>query len=609
MKYLKILFGEHLNKNFENIQTLNYCYNNPNKAIKNIKDFIISYDDRLCFCMLKYFIASSNLLGYNYKENNYKNENEILLKDIKEDAIAIMKIKKSCDCGHISKNKDLLNLTKLDLINAFNQKTEKIEKLEKIDEWKCSKEKVENFYDIIININSILKVKTGWEIEMSEEGEKKYEQFRDKELIVIGVVGNMNNGKTFVLSKLSKIKLPSGTSINTKGISVKYPELANNENRKYILLDSAGLEAPILKSGEEKEDFDDLIEKNNKFKLKARDIIITESFLQNFIISNSNILLLVVDYLTTSEQKLINKIKEEIIKRKKEKKLFIIHNLKTYIKKEQVKKYINEVLLQSGTFELKAHEEVTAERTRIEGEHFTEKETKGIKVYHLLFAADYSEAGEIYNKYTIQFIEKQYSDVFTKKKFDVIEQIKEQFVAISPKILKEKVEINDFISNEEAKENKIIGLNNNEKQITLKRCFVDELGFQIFKGSGFEPLYNFFKTDKYLEIRVEIPGNVDVKKVGRAEYIGDLTHISIIGEKKRDKLPKNKDDNIESTREYGEFNVDITFKTEEFKIKSVPKTQTIKNGILYVKYEIEEEIIEENELPLTVNEDEDEKEE
>ena len=520
-----------------------------------------------------------------------------------------MKIKKSCDCGHISKNKDLLNLTKLDLINAFNQKTEKIEKLEKIDEWKCSKEKVENFYDIIININSILKVKTGWEIEMSEEGEKKYEQFRDKELIVIGVVGNMNNGKTFVLSKLSKIKLPSGTSINTKGISVKYPELANNENRKYILLDSAGLEAPILKSGEEKEDFDDLIEKNNKFKLKARDIIITESFLQNFIISNSNILLLVVDYLTTSEQKLINKIKEEIIKRKKEKKLFIIHNLKTYIKKEQVKKYINEVLLQSGTFELKAHEEVTAERTRIEGEHFTEKETKGIKVYHLLFAADYSEAGEIYNKYTIQFIEKQYSDVFTKKKFDVIEQIKEQFVAISPKILKEKVEINDFISNEEAKENKIIGLNNNEKQITLKRCFVDELGFQIFKGSGFEPLYNFFKTDKYLEIRVEIPGNVDVKKVGRAEYIGDLTHISIIGEKKRDKLPKNKDDNIESTREYGEFNVDITFKTEEFKIKSVPKTQAIKNGILYVKYEIEEEIIEENELPLTVNEDEDEKEE
>ncbi len=534
MKYLKILFGEHLNKNFENIQTLNYCYNNPNKAIKNIKDFIISYDDRLCFCMLKYFIASSNLLGYNYKENNYKNENEILLKDIKEDAIAIMKIKKSCDCGHISKNKDLLNLTKLDLINAFNQKTEKIEKLEKIDEWKCSKEKVENFYDIIININSILKVKTGWEIEMSEEGEKKYEQFRDKELIVIGVVGNMNNGKTFVLSKLSKIKLPSGTSINTKGISVKYPELANNENRKYILLDSAGLEAPILKSGEEKEDFDDLIEKNNKFKLKARDIIITESFLQNFIISNSNILLLVVDYLTTSEQKLINKIKEEIIKRKKEKKLFIIHNLKTHTKKEQVKKYINEVLLQSGTFELKAHEEVTAERTRIEGEHFTEKETKGIKVYHLLFAADYSEAREIYNNYTIQFIEKQYSDVFTKNKFDVIEQIKEQFVAISPKILKEKVEINDFISNEEAKENKIIGLNNNEKQITLKRCFVDELGFQIFKGSGFEPLYNFFKTDKYLEIRVEIPGNVDVKKVGRAEYIGDLTHIIQLLKRKKE---------------------------------------------------------------------------
>ena len=41
--------------------------------------------------------------------------------------------------------------------------------------------------------------------------------------------------------------LPSGTSISTKGISVKYPELKDNNKRKYILLDSAGLETPIKK--------------------------------------------------------------------------------------------------------------------------------------------------------------------------------------------------------------------------------------------------------------------------------------------------------------------------------------------------------------------------
>ena len=51
--------------------------------------------------------------------------------------------------------------------------------------------------------------------------------------------------------------------------------------------------------------------------------------------SNSDILLLIVGILTYLEQKLINKIKQEIIKGRKEKKLFIIHNLRTYRKKEQ----------------------------------------------------------------------------------------------------------------------------------------------------------------------------------------------------------------------------------------------------------------------------------
>ena len=55
---------------------------------------------------------------------------------------------------------------------------------------------------------------------MTSEGEKKYEEFKNVNLIKIDTVGNMNKGKTFILPKLSKIQLPSGTSINTKGIIV-----------------------------------------------------------------------------------------------------------------------------------------------------------------------------------------------------------------------------------------------------------------------------------------------------------------------------------------------------------------------------------------------------
>ena len=54
----------------------------------------------------------------------------------------------------------------------------------------------------------------------------------------------------------------------------------------------------------------------------------TESFLQSFLISVSDLLLVVIDSLTYSEQKLLNKIKREIKIKKIPKKLFVIHNFK-----------------------------------------------------------------------------------------------------------------------------------------------------------------------------------------------------------------------------------------------------------------------------------------
>lgn len=104
-------------------------------------------------------------------------------------------------------------------------------------------------------------------------------------------------------------------SISTKGLSIKYPKLEEGfEHRKFILLDSAGFENPILINEEEEnkqldtKNYDDI----NKFRLKARDILITEYFLQSFVISVSDILLVVIDKLSFTEQKLINKVKGEI---------------------------------------------------------------------------------------------------------------------------------------------------------------------------------------------------------------------------------------------------------------------------------------------------------
>ena len=91
------------------------------------------------------------------------------------------------------------------------------------------------FYDVIIDIKSIKDITKGWEVKMNERAENEYENFKKGKIIKIGVIGNSNKGKSFLLSKISKIKLPSGTSIRTEGLSIKYPELNEYKNRKIAL--------------------------------------------------------------------------------------------------------------------------------------------------------------------------------------------------------------------------------------------------------------------------------------------------------------------------------------------------------------------------------------
>ena len=331
MKKYKLIFGTDFNNKstLESQENLPYFDNQDNKTVGDIKDFITCFNDKICTCMLKLYQCQKRMISSSYIRYTEEDEDSKKLKEIvaTDSSIYIGQIKKNCTCNFLKNNITNLSFQKKSLI-------EKINELEKTKELKTFKE--EDFYDIIIDINSISAIKKGWNIEFTERGRQKYDQYKNEFLIKIGIVGNVNNGKSFILSKLSKIELPTGTNISTKGLSIKYPDLGEgHENRKYILLDSAGLENPILidenEEGEEEEEEKEEFAKNykneiDKFRLKARDILITESFLQSFIISSSDLLLVVIDKLSFSEQKLINKIKGEIRtnKTKKQILLFII---------------------------------------------------------------------------------------------------------------------------------------------------------------------------------------------------------------------------------------------------------------------------------------------
>ena len=585
-------------KQRDKIDSLTKELNEKQKKIKDLEE-TIKY--------LKLKIESQNkLINVLDKEKiSLSNEND-KLKSLNE---SLNKILEKVDDPEIHKNLDVIKTGKnFEIINnniKINSKTNELivnENIKDID--------AKDFYDVIIPINSIKDITKGWEIKMSKRAIESYEKLKNETIIKIGVIGNSNKGKSFILSKISKINLPSGTSIKTEGLSIKYPELEEYKERKIALLDSAGLETPVLnEEGEKKEE--DINEKKEKtetenikedaksikeemenedskekngneeknqkeiFKEKSREKMITELFLQNYIINNSDILIIVVDILTYSEQKLINRIKSDIKRAKINKSLYIIHNLKTYTSVKQVEDYINNILLKSVTFDLEKKETISTKKESKTGAIYYEKNCHP-QIYHLLFANEGSEAGKYYNRNTLDFIENIYQNITDLKPFDVIDTVKKRFREISPEIIEQKEE--KIIFDESNKE--LIKLNKPEK-IILKKCLIDELGFSNLKSNGFEPTYNYFQKDDSILIRVEAPGNCNMKY--SIENSGEYNIIKLNGTKKKDKEPEKLSDNIYNSREFGDYSLNIPLKTEDYLIKNQEYKIEKKMGFSFLK--------------------------
>ena len=333
---------EKLKNEIQIIKQKNDKLENEQKDIKNkMEEENIKFKNEIEELEAKEENINKNLIEKEKEIEKFKNEIQILQKDKQLLEIAIN--------GDISKINQLKNLG---VVGEYLKPKENIIKVDSETNKIITKGKINkdiifiDFYDVIIDINSIKDINKGWEIKMSEKAKHNYQSLKNGKIIKIGVIGNSNKGKFFILSKLSKIDLPSGTSIRTEGLSVKYPDLDVYNNKKIVLLDSAGLETPVLKNFdtkvkkekeekkekkkkeeiEEKEEHIEMItkgkneylkeeefeidNKNEKelFKEKSREKLITELFLQNYIIYNANILIIVVGILTYSEQKLINRI-------------------------------------------------------------------------------------------------------------------------------------------------------------------------------------------------------------------------------------------------------------------------------------------------------------
>ena len=624
----------------KNIYSIYYAYNKHNTFYDLLEYFAFLYPElKICTCYIfyisqdneKYSISrTSNIFSYENclnklylakcKVNCRHNENNYFIYR-KKDLISIFeakikefkKINQNKDKGFIeiekkgSKKKEMLNSdtkklkddiallknkinaipTKIDLLknDGFIKENNLIEKnnLVKINKennqfiYKTPKIIIDNndilnkWYDVIVYINSIKDINKGWKININEQAKQRLEEFKNEDVLKIGILGNSNNGKTFLLSKLSKFNLPF--VIKTEGLCIKF--IKEFRQRKIALLDSVGFDTPILKSN-------NYLEEKEVFEEKYREHKATELFIQNYIIFNSNILIIVVGSLTLSEQKLLINIKNLLRKVKRKMFIFVIHNLKEFTSVNQVKDYINDKLLKSSSFNL-LRPIVCFNFNKITGESFYERKEneEDPHIIHLIYANEDSNAGKYYNKYTLDIIENCYLSLYDYKPYDIVESIKEAFIKISEDILEtsekdEKITKESFIDDNP----ELIKLKN-EKEIILKKFLFDEIKFNFSEKNDFVPKYNVYTKDNKIIIKVEVPGNCDIKD--EVIQCDEYNIIKIKGEKKGDKEPEKPDDNIYNKREFGKFDFEIPLLKKEFNIDYQKREITQEKGIIIIE--------------------------
>ena len=525
-----------------------------------------------------------NYLKLKYENQKLKNELRMTRYNSTEMKEAYKEINNELE----RKNIEITKLKK-DIINIMNQKNKEFEEYKKNDyNEKFINKKLEEFYDVIINIRSIKSLikDEGWPIKWNQKRKELVLKLLNKELLKVGVLGNGNMGKSFLLSRLfNDHSIPSGYSVITEGLSLKF-----NENIGYTLLDSAGLQTPLLRDDENLNNDED--NNNNINKSLYKDKTQTENFIQNLIIYLSDMLLIVVGKLTFNEQQLINKIKKLFneYNTKKDKKIYIIHNLVNFQEESQVEEHIKNTLFKSASFNLKY---IKYFKTYLDGDNsfngrqylVENDENNGLQTFHLIMAREGSPAGNHYNKFTYKLLNEQFSNFHERKPLSIIDEVKNRFAEWSSDLLEKKIkpENIDIVTGNNKEEKIIFKKTDENTEIIPKACISDELGMNIYRSNGFEPSYFYYiENNEYLVVVLEVPGDV---KIDSKYADSELYEVVVIGTKEDWVTSKNP---IYNNSKAGKFEIHIPYKNY-IKIadeKPVTDQESFEKGILQFKFQL-----------------------
>ena len=476
-------------------------------------------------------------------ENKKNNELQLSIKKMEEENKLLK--------DRLKEESNKKNEIKSDLINNKNNI-----KSNKIIEGKTNNRN----YDIKIRMESLNELLNGWDIKYGGDGMNKYMDMRNKEILLIGILGLKNKGKSYILSKL--LKEDEYKKEENDNLYLKYI-INKQKNFNYAIIDTPGIGKYLKKNN------------NKSIKELEKYNVQIDNFLINFILKKSNFILCVVGLLDYNEQKLIGKLKLKDEEYKKEykqfKKIFIIHNLKELSTKAEVMDYINNILLKSLTFNLIEKEGNLAQNlsnVNCNTKFFIEKNTnQEIEIYHLITAKENTEAGNYYNESVYSFLTEQYNSFHNFNKFDIIKEIKEEIQLISKNILTKPIKSLDDFENIENKiklKNKFEFYNNSDENVNTD-----------FSYLTLKPKYSYYKinNNSQLLIVIEMPGQIIEQKFICDKKPKNGYYIMTFSGKKILNLPENideqkKDEIYFSNIEDGNFHEEIKINIDKFQLKS-----------------------------------------
>ena len=222
----------------------------------------------------------------------------------------------------------------------------------------------QSLYDAIFRCGSLNKLfKEEWDYFLSYIFVERIQREKEeRNFCSVCMMGDTNKGKTFIVNLLCNCNLESGAEYKTEGISCKFTDLPinstedGNENiderakvKKFLIFDSAGRSEPLLIDPNERAKLNSE-ELKNRVDTDNKDLRLSEEFLKNFLISHSDIIIVVVNQLTLAEQIFLYELKND--NEDKFEELFIIHNLFNFDKRRQMEDYINNTIVHSIYFDI-----------------------------------------------------------------------------------------------------------------------------------------------------------------------------------------------------------------------------------------------------------------